>query len=282
MSEGLGVAPYAGRARLAAQRLAVRLGLDASVADVLHSSNNTIVHLPSCRVVAKVGTGSGSEALAFELEVARHLAERRAEIALPTTMVSAGPHVEDGLPVTLWTYLPNDPDIEVSDEQRAASLARLHGALADWPETLPDYLDDVAAIGCLVEDDRAMRKVPRDGLELLRGEFARVQPILSRSIGARVVLHGAPHLHNVLATNRGLRWIDFETCRRGPIEADYAYLGDAGFALAGIDPDRLRLAARMLRVSVAVRCWLAPDRHPRLREAADYHLGELRREVESG
>lgn len=282
MSEGLGVAPYAGRARVAVQRLALRLGLDASVAEVLHSSNNTIVHLAASRVIAKVGTGSGPEALAFELEVARHLAERRAEIALPTTIVPAGPHVEDGLAVTLWTYLSNDPDNEVSDEQRAASLARLHAALADWPGRLPDYLDDVAAIGRLVEDDRAMRKVPRDGLELLRGEFARVEPMLSRSIGARVVLHGAPHLHNVLATDHGLRWIDFETCRRGPIEADYAYLGDAGLAIAGIDPDLLRLAARMLRVSVAVRCWLAPDRHPRLREAAEYHLGELRREVESG
>jgi hypothetical protein len=35
----------------------------------------------------------------------------------------------------------------------------------------------------------------------------------------------------------------------------------------------------MLRVSVATVCWSDPDRHPRLREAAEYHLAELTREM---
>jgi hypothetical protein len=90
-----------------------------------------------------------------------------------------------------------------------------------------------------------------------------------------MVLHGGPHSYNVLATPAGLRWIDFETCCRGPLEADLAYLGEAGTRRAGVDPELLALAGLMLRISVAAICWCDPDRHPRLREAAEYHLASL-------
>ncbi|MDQ1532988.1 MAG: hypothetical protein QOF28_749 [Actinomycetota bacterium] len=102
---------------------------------------------------------------------------------------------------------------------------------------------------------------------------------MATSGGTPAVVHGAPHIYNWLATPHGIRWIDFETCRRGPIESDYAYLGDAGYKQPRIDHGLLRLGGRMLRVTVAVRCWVDPDRHPRLREAAEYHLADLRRKV---
>jgi hypothetical protein len=89
------------------------------------------------------------------------------------------------------------------------------------------------------------------------------------------VLHGGPHSHNVLATPSGLRWIDFETCCRGPVEADLAYLGDAGASRHGVDLELLTLARQMLRISVATVCWCDPDRHPRLLDAAEHHLAAL-------
>jgi hypothetical protein len=76
----------------------------------------------------------------------------------------------------------------------------------------------------------------------------------------------------VLATPSGLRWIDFERCCRGPVEADLAYLGDTGTRRPGVDLELLTLTRQMLRVSVATICWCDPDRHPRLREAAEHHL----------
>jgi hypothetical protein len=102
-----------------------------------------------------------------------------------------------------------------------------------------------------------------------------VAPMLLERAQPSHVLHGAPHLHNVLVTRAGPRWIDFETCCRGPIEVDFAYLGQAGARQDGVDAELLALAQKMLRVAVATTCWSDPDRHPRLRQAAEHHLAAL-------
>ena len=52
MSEGVGIASHAAAATAAARRLTRRLRLDDGGAHVLQSSNNTIVHLPACGLVA--------------------------------------------------------------------------------------------------------------------------------------------------------------------------------------------------------------------------------------
>jgi Ser/Thr protein kinase RdoA (MazF antagonist) len=280
MSEGEGVAAHAAAAALAARRLVRRLGLDDADSHVLHSSNNTIVHHPACGLVAKVWTSSGaSGALARELAVARHLTARGAEIAPPAQRVDPGPHHQDGLAVTLWEFLPHEPDPELDDDAVADSIGRLHGHLATWDGELPDYRERIERTGRLLGDHTAMRAVPRAGLALLRARFHKVAPQLLERAAPTAVLHGGPHSDNVLLTPSGLRWIDLETCCRGPIEADLAYLGEAGARRAGVDLELLALAQQMLRVSVATVCWSDPDRHPRLREAAEYHLAELTREA---
>jgi hypothetical protein len=276
MSEGHGIAAHAPRAVAAAERLAGRLGLDATGMHVLHSSNNTIVHLPGCGLVAKVGTShEAAKTLARELAVALHLTARGAEIAPPARFVAPGPHFQDGLSLTLWEFLPHDPEPELDDDELADSIERLHAHLASWNGELPDYRDRIRQTGLLLDDDHAMRAVPRKGLTLLRARFAETAPRLLERARPAMVLHGGPHSHNVLATPAGLRWIDFETCCRGPLEADLAYLGEAGTRRPGVDPELLALTGLMLRISVAAICWCDPDRHPRLREAAEYHLASL-------
>jgi hypothetical protein len=120
-----------------------------------------------------------------------------------------------------------------------------------------------------------MQAVPRDGLALLRLRFAAVAPTLLERARPTTVLHGGPHAHNVLATPSGLRLDRFETCCRGPVEADLAYLGETGASRRGVDLEVLSLAQQMLRISVATICWCDPDRHPRLREAAEHHPAAL-------
>jgi Ser/Thr protein kinase RdoA (MazF antagonist) len=227
-----------------------------------------------------VGTAPDSaETLARELALAQHLAASGAEIAPPAQRVAPGPHREAGLKITLWEFLSHDPDPELDDDELSDSLERLHGHLAGWDGELPDYREQIRATGQLLGDDAGMHAVPRDGLTLLRARFAAVAPPLLERARPTAVLHGGPHLHNVLATPAGLRWIDFETCCRGPVEADLAYLGEAGVRRANVDLELLALAQQMLRVKVATVCWRNPDRHPRLREAAEYHLAELTREA---
>lgn len=276
MSEGQGIASHAASAVAAASRLAERLGLDASGMHVLHSSNNTIVHLPGCGLVAKVGTATEAAAtLARELAVALHLTGRGAEVAPPASRVPPGVHLHDGLSLTLWEFLPHDPDPELDDDELADSIERLHTHLATWRGELPDYRDRLRQTQRLLDDDHAMRAVPPGGLKLLRARFAETAPGLLERARPAIVLHGGPHSHNVLATPAGLRWIDFETCCRGPLEADLAYLGEAGTRRPGVDLELLALAKRMLSISVATICWCDPDRHPRLREAAEFHLASL-------
>jgi hypothetical protein len=276
VSEGKGIAAHAGLARLAVTRLAGRLGLNGVGVNVLHSSNNTIVQLPECGLVAKVGTAPDApETLVRELAIAVHLLAEGAEIAPPAICVSPGPYRQDGHLITLWEFVAHDPDAELDDDELADSLERLHAHLATWGGGLPDYRERIRRTERLLADDQAMQAMPREGLDLVRVRFARVaKPLLERA-KPDTVLHGGPHSHNVLATPAGLRWIDFETCCRGPVEADLAYLGEAGARRPGVDLELLALANQMLRISVATICWSYPDRHPRLREAAEYHLAEL-------
>jgi Ser/Thr protein kinase RdoA (MazF antagonist) len=234
MSEGPGIASHAPAAALASRRLIRRLGLDDAGTNVLHSSNNTIVHHPACGLVAKVWTSPDApDALARELDVALHLAARGAEIAPPSSRVDPGPHHQDGLQVTLWEFLPHDPDPELDGNELADSLERLHGHLAAWDRELPEYRERIERIGRLLDDASTMRAVPRAGLALLRARFAEVAPPLLERAAPLAVLHGGPNSHNVLQTPAGLRWIDFEACCRGPIEADLAYLGPAATHRAG-------------------------------------------------
>jgi hypothetical protein len=52
---------------------------------------------------------------------------------------------------------------------------------------------------------------------------SRRQAISDRG-AAEQLLHGEPHPGNVLSTKNGLRFIDLETCCRGPIEFDLAHV----------------------------------------------------------
>ena len=71
--------------------------------------------------------------------------------------------------------------------------------------------------------------------------------------------------------------LDFETACRGPVEWDLAALGDDALALfPDADHDLISTLGRMRNVCVAAKCWVAPERDPELREAADVHLKLLR------
>src|SRR4029077_5476549 len=65
-----------------------------------------------------------------------------------------------------------------------------------------------------------LRAADRD---LLTSTLRRLSTAISERGTAEQLLHGEPHLGNVLRTRKGLRFIDFETCCRGPVEFDIAH-----------------------------------------------------------
>jgi hypothetical protein len=62
----------------------------------------------------------------------------------------------------------------------------------------------------------------------------------------------------VVRTNEHVDY-HFETCCSGPVEAELAYLGEAGASRQGVDLELLTLAQQMLRISVATICWYPAD-----------------------
>ena len=104
---------------------------------------------------------------------------------------------------------------------------------------------------------------------------------LRRAIEARgaeeQVLHGEPHPGNVLGTNDGLRFIDLETCCRGPVEFDIAHVPDeVSERYPDADRELLRECRRLVLAMVAAWRWDPGDQLPNGRRAARELLDALR------
>ena len=82
------------------------------------------------------------------------------------------------------------------------------------------------------------------------------------------LLHGEPHPGNVLSTEHGLRFIDLETCCRGPVEFDLAHVPEAVSArYPGADPDLVRECRILVLAMVAAWRWDRDDEFPDGRRA---------------
>ena len=77
------------------------------------------------------------------------------------------------------------------------------------------------------------------------------------------MLHGEPHPGNLLSTKDGLRFIDFETCCRGPIEFDVAHVPDDVAAFyPDVDRDLFADCRRLVLAMVAAWRWDVHDALP--------------------
>jgi thiamine kinase-like enzyme len=90
---------------------------------------------------------------------------------------------------------------------------------------------------------------------------------LRRAIGdrgaAEQLLHGEPHPGNVLSTEHGPRFIDLETCCRGPIEFDLAHVPEAvSERYPDADQELLRQCRILVFAMVAAWRWDRLDEYP--------------------
>ena len=87
----------------------------------------------------------------------------------------------------------------------------------------PHFTDRVADAQRLVADPEQTPVLPGTDRDLLRDTLSRLSTeIRGRGTGEQL-LHGEPHLGNLLKTRRGLLFVDLETCCRGPVEFDIAH-----------------------------------------------------------
>ena len=99
----------------------------------------------------------------------------------------------------------------------------MHGGLRQVDIPAPHFTDRVAeAQSILGSPDHGLGLASADR-ELLTSTLRDVtRAILDRGAPEQL-LHGEPHPGNLLSTEHGPLFIDFETCCRGPIEFDIAH-----------------------------------------------------------
>jgi len=272
------MAERAARAMRAAAELATRLGIAGVAPVLLNDSNNVSVRLAPRPLVARMSGAAGESGTkaARELAVARHLADKGAPVVPPAIELPAGPHLVDGLTVTLWRFVEHRPAEESDGVDAARALRAVHEALADCPGVLPPFGDTSCRARALLDDPSALPALaPADRLFLV-ATHDRIAGELAAFVMPTHPIHGDAHLGNVLITANGPRWTDFETACLGPREWDIGFLPDVDpTPFADIDRDLFEALADLRSLCVAVWCFALYD-VPEKREAADFHLGWLK------
>src|SRR5881396_152506 len=243
------------RAVAAAMSTASALGLTVDDAIVLHDSNRLALRLLPCDVLARVAPVAHQVAQ-FEVDLAQRLAETESPVAALEPRVEPRVHELDGFVVTLWTYYEPLSPREVSPADYAVALERLHAGMRKLDVTTPHFTDRVAEAQQLVASrDRtpAFADVDR---ELLSTTLRSVRRAISARGAAEQLLHGEPHPGNVLNTKNGLRFIDLETCCRGPVEFDLAHVPEeVSERYPGADRELLGECRMLVLAMVAAWRW---------------------------
>jgi Ser/Thr protein kinase RdoA (MazF antagonist) len=214
------------RAVAAARSTAAALDLTVDDAIVLQDSNRLTLRLMPCDVVVRVAPMAYEASAAFEIEVARRLAETETPVAALDPRVEPRVHVRDGFVMNMWTYYEPVPRQQVPPADYAHALERLHAGMRQIGLTTPHFGDRVAEAQELVANTDLTPLLVDADRELLSVTLRSVNRAIGDRAAAEQLLHGEPHPGNVLGTANGLLFIDLETCCRGPVEFDLAHVPD--------------------------------------------------------
>jgi predicted trehalose synthase len=264
------------RATAVAISTAASLDLAVDGATMLHNSNRLALRLLPCDVLARVAPVA-HQAARFEVELAQRLAAAGCPVAALDPRVEPRVHERDGFEVTFWTYYEPGTPHEVSPADYADALERLHAGMRQLDVPTPHFTDRVVEAQRLVADRDHTPALADADRELLGDTLRR----LSRAVGeggvAEQLLHGEPHPGNVLRTDGGPLFIDFETCCRGPVEFDLAHAPDeVGEHYPGVDHDLLRECRILVLAMITTWRWDRGDEFPDGRRLGTEWLSQLR------
>lgn len=265
-----------GRAVAAATSTASSLGLPVDDVTVLHNSNKLTLRLLPSDVLARVAPAAHDVAH-FEVELAQRLAASGCPVAALDPRVEPRVHERDGFVVTLWTYYAPVTPGKLSPADYAHALARLHAGLRRLDVPTPHFADRVERARRLVADrDRtpALAEADRQLLDDTLGNLGRA---VREHSGPEQPLHGEPHPGNVLSTEDGPLFIDFETCCRGPVAFDLAHAPEeVSECYPGVDQDVLRACRTLVLAMITAWRWDRTDQLPNGRRLGTQWLNDLR------
>src|SRR5437763_12458085 len=143
--------------------------------------------------------------------------------------------------------------------------------------TTPDFTDRVAEAQQLVAGRAHTPALADPDRALLTDTLRHLRGTIGERGAAEQLLHGEPHPGNVLKTKNGLRFIDLETCCRGPVEFDLAHVPDeVSRRYPDADQGLLRDCRRLVLAMVAAWRWDPGDEFPDGVRAGRALLGALR------
>jgi hypothetical protein len=211
------------RAVAAGMATASALGLRVDDAVVLHDSNRLAVRLLPCDVLARIAPVTHQAGAAFEVEVARRLAQTESPIAELEPRAEPRVYVRDGFAVTLWTYYGSVQTGDVAPSDYGQALERLHAGMREIDAPAPHFTDRVEEAQWLVGTPAITPELAAADRELLSETLRSLRQAIVDRGAEEQLLHGEPHPGNLLRTKKGLLFIDLETCCRGPVEFDIAH-----------------------------------------------------------
>jgi aminoglycoside phosphotransferase (APT) family kinase protein len=254
--------------------IASSLGLTAHHAVVLHNSNKLTLRLQPCDVLARVAPAADQSAQ-LEVDVASRLATAGSPVAaLETPEVLA----RDDYLVTLWTYYEPVTTQAIPPADYADALERLHAGMRQINLPTPHFTDRVSQAQMLAADHNRTPELADADRAFLVGTLQRLRRAVSQSGRPEQLLHGEPHRGNLLSTQTGPLFIDFETCCRGPIEFDLAHAPDeVGDHYPGVDHHLLRDCRTLVLAMVTMWRWDRDDQFPDGRRLGIEWLSEIRK-----
>jgi hypothetical protein len=220
-------------------------GLPADDAVVVHNSNKLALRVLPGDVFARVAH-VGQEVAQFEVELAGRLTAVEAPIAQLDPRVAPRVYECDGFAITLWTYY--ETTAELSAARYAAALEQLHAGMRTVELPSPHFTDRVAEAQAIVANNGDPNHA------LIRDALRDAGKVISEIAFTEQLLHGEPHPGNLLGTESGPRFIDLESCCRGPVEFDLAHVPAAVSECYPNANDELLRACRHL-VLAMVAAW---------------------------
>ncbi|MFI5696099.1 phosphotransferase [Kribbella sp. NPDC051586] len=267
--------PELTRAIAAAASVAASLDLAADDAIVLHNSNKLALRLTPCDVFARVAP-EGQEVAQREIELAQRLAEVGSPVAALEPRVDPLVYKRDGFAITLWVYYePAAPDISPADFANA--LEQLHVGMRKVDVPIPRFTDRIAEAQELVANPSLSPELAEADRAFLRSRLESLRQAIEDRGAPEQLLHGEPHPGNLLSTNDGPLFIDFETCCRGPVEFDLAHVPEAVCDhYPNIDQALLDDCRQLVLAMVAAWRWDINDQFPNRTHYGEEFLRLLR------
>jgi Phosphotransferase enzyme family len=265
------------RAIAVAMGAAAALDLTVDDAIVLQESNRLAVRLLPCDVLARVAEERTIRSAEFEVELTLRHAQTESPLGALEPRVAPGAYVRDGFAVTLWTYYEPVPSREFAVADYARVLERLHDCMRHIDLPTPHFTDRIVDAQRLVGSRDQTPELCHEDRELLGNTLQSLRQAISARGRPEQLLHGEPHPGNVLRTKKGLLFIDLETCCRGPVEFDLAYVPEeVSVRYRSANQQLLRECRILMLAMVAAWRWDRNDQLPNGRQAAREFLSALR------